>query len=736
MKAKKSEESEGSTCNAHVERNNTASLYQTCLKVKVLDVIHALKKQQKPIVGGIFATLTHLVMTKLGHVCLIVSLPPCHVATIPRINYTETTEGAVYKFALNGNRIKEVFSTTRKLWTDLTMPILKWIASITIKGTSAETSDSYQKPTITEIDGKYQKCSNESMGWSNVYDIVNAGPRNRFTIKTNAGHLIVHNCGYGGGVAAFLTFALAYGLDLDELAEAALPNIPPGVKREAMRWYQQSVETDKTYGLSEKIFVTCDSLKRMWRNAHPQTVSFWYDIEEAVKNAIQVPNIPFKCRKLTVRRDKAWLRIFLPSGRSICYPSARIENGQITYMGINPYSRKWERLKTYGGKLCLAKGTLVLTITGWMPIEIVSQDAYVWDGIEWVRTDGSVFNGNQEVIQAYGVWMTADHQVLTEKGWKSASQSKRYNRSSCRLPDGYELSRFRRKEISLESTLHLWTRNTHSSNIITKTKKKRYNCLLRMPKGTNNIMQEPKARNVKTPRFCRMEPHVSQMYSPFRQSMAKLWWSGNNGLQTLAKKFQQFLGRHGQNIPTRLIFRSHQQQCRLPPQKLPLGYVASTSSKYSTSSIRANSPRHNEYTGIGSPNRDCFKHALLSPGKKGKSSTTSGTPQHIAEVYDLINCGPRNRFVIATPDGPLIVHNCENICQAAARDVLAYNMPPIEKAGFEIVLTVHDEIISEAPDTPQFSAEGLSTLLSLNPDWAFDLPLSAAGFETYRYRKE
>ncbi|SPP31318.1 hypothetical protein ARAF_0437 [Arsenophonus endosymbiont of Aleurodicus floccissimus] len=63
-------------------------------------------------------------------------------------------------------------------------------------------------------------------------------------------------------------------------------------------------------------------------------------------------------------------------------------------------------------------------------------------------------------------------------------------------------------------------------------------------------------------------------------------------------------------------------------------------------------------------------------------------------------------------------------------------MPPIEKAGYEIVLTVHDEIISEAPDTPQFSAKELSKLLSVKRDWAFDLPLSAAGFETYRYRKE
>ncbi len=77
----------------------------------------------------------------------------------------------------------------------------------------------------------------------------------------------------------------------------------------------------------------------------------------------------------------------------------------------------------------------------------------------------------------------------------------------------------------------------------------------------------------------------------------------------------------------------------------------------------------------------------------------------------------------------------ENLCQAIARDVMAANMPLIEAAGYEITLTVHDEIISEAPDQPEFNADHLATLLSANPSWALDMPLAAAGFETYRYRK-
>ena len=78
----------------------------------------------------------------------------------------------------------------------------------------------------------------------------------------------------------------------------------------------------------------------------------------------------------------------------------------------------------------------------------------------------------------------------------------------------------------------------------------------------------------------------------------------------------------------------------------------------------------------------------------------------------------------------------ENICQAVARDVLASNMPLIEQAGYDIVLTVHDEVICEAPNTADFNADHLSQLLSTVPPWAEGLPLSSGGFESPRYKKD
>ena len=58
-----------------------------------------------------------------------------------------------------------------------------------------------------------------------------------------------------------------------------------------------------------------------------------------------------------------------------------------------------------------------------------------------------------------------------------------------------------------------------------------------------------------------------------------------------------------------------------------------------------------------------------------------------------MNCGPRHRFVVRGADGqPLIVHNCT---QAFARDVLAWNMPTLDAKGYRIVLSVHDELLTD-----------------------------------------
>ncbi|SDH41738.1 DNA polymerase I [Propionivibrio dicarboxylicus] len=158
---------------------------------------------------------------------------------------------------------------------------------------------------------------------------------------------------YEGGVGAFITGAATYGIDLDEMATAALPNVPADVLKESTEFYDWTVKKKRsTFGLSRDTFIACDALKRLWRYAHPAISSYWGELKEKVTAAINKPGETFIARRLKIRRDGAWLKIRLPSGRFLCYPSPQVDDkGQISYMGVNQYSRQWSRIKTYGGKI-------------------------------------------------------------------------------------------------------------------------------------------------------------------------------------------------------------------------------------------------------------------------------------------------------------------------------------------------------------------------------------------------
>jgi DNA polymerase len=157
--------------------------------------------------------------------------------------------------------------------------------------------------------------------------------------------------GYGGGVAAFLTFAAVYRMDLDALADAVHSTAPKDVLAAAYGMWEWAQRKHRTLGLPRNIYVACEALKAMWRAAHPATVGLWSDLEDAMRQAIRNPGVTLDVRELKVRRDGAWLRIRLPSGRYLCYIKPEVdEAGGITYWGVNQYTKQWGRIKTYGGK--------------------------------------------------------------------------------------------------------------------------------------------------------------------------------------------------------------------------------------------------------------------------------------------------------------------------------------------------------------------------------------------------
>lgn len=147
-------------------------------------------------------------------------------------------------------------------------------------------------------------------------------------------------CGYGGGVGAFQTMAKTYFVKVpDEQA---------------------------------------DEIKTRWREAHRNTVDYWYALERAAMDAVLNPgrktSAGSKGRQVHYRVAGSFLWCLLPGGRALCYPYPKIlqvrapwgdMKDSVTYMTVIDQNARmrgkiiedaaakgdWQRVSTYGGKL-------------------------------------------------------------------------------------------------------------------------------------------------------------------------------------------------------------------------------------------------------------------------------------------------------------------------------------------------------------------------------------------------
>jgi hypothetical protein len=165
-----------------------------------------------------------------------------------------------------------------------------------------------------------------------VYDIAMSGPRSRYTILTDAGPIIVHNCGYYLGWASFaqqlLTgflgappvrydrkFAQMLGVTRDDLM--GFMEGKPGAQRMA-----RMVEIPHTC-TEEELFIHCVCAKRIidtYRATAAPVTQFWRFLGERLEHSLFGGEVyEYKC----VRFEKE--TIVLPNGMALRYPDLKPE---------------------------------------------------------------------------------------------------------------------------------------------------------------------------------------------------------------------------------------------------------------------------------------------------------------------------------------------------------------------------------------------------------------------------
>ncbi|KWT72395.1 hypothetical protein APY04_0189 [Hyphomicrobium sulfonivorans] len=93
--------------------------------------------------------------------------------------------------------------------------------------------------------------------------------------------------------------------------------------------------------------------------------------------------------------------------------------------------------------------------------------------------------------------------------------------------------------------------------------------------------------------------------------------------------------------------------------------------------------------------------------------------------------GAAKKWMLQRAYGGLLV---ENATQAVARDCLATALLTLERAGYPVVMHVHDEVVCEVPHG-HGSLTDLTHKICVQNNWANHLPIVAEGWEGARYRK-
>ena len=194
-------------------------------------------------------------------------------------------------------------------------------------GTTWNVAKDYLKePSYIVSAVKYATESLETLGLSNikmncglkntntrvepVYDLLNAGPNHRFTVRTKHGAMIVHNCGYGVSAQKFSDTLLRSNVQLDDNLE----------QHAAIAAHAHAVYRQASFGITS-FWKQCDRVVRMLASTDKigQLGTFGAH-NEFIAGRDFIPGTQTNC---------AYLQ--LPNGYRLWYPNLRMYETQVIY---------------------------------------------------------------------------------------------------------------------------------------------------------------------------------------------------------------------------------------------------------------------------------------------------------------------------------------------------------------------------------------------------------------------
>lgn len=314
-----------------------------------------------------------------------------------------------------------------------------------------------------------------------------------------------------------------------------------------------------------------------------------------------------------------------------------------------------------GHPACLHPSTEVLTERrGWVKIVDVFKHERVFDGIEFVEHAGCSYSGYKEVIDTFDITMTPDHKLLIDDEWVRSD----------RVEDSEEIR---------QKALYQYKGD---DDCVSRMLQMRYSVRDNSPE--RNETQSIEQNSLSTLCAGSLPQHDWNQNSPDldgveascnRSIRQKLWWSWNHHLQRVGR-FHSVLTRYVTGLFRQSDDRTSRCEQAVLQRELHLGDNVPTTgeqtNKQNSNLQRRTNALSRISTSVGIQQNNVVNEteqrydsrrsgtgcSELDIRKKRKVDKCSKTGKTFAHVYDLVNCGPRHRFLIRNDAGEMFIsHN-------------------------------------------------------------------------------
>ena len=316
---------------------------------------------------------------------------------------------------------------------------------------------------------------------------------------------------------------------------------------------------------------------------------------------------------------------------------------------------------------CIATGQRVFTTRGLVPIQAILLSDKLWDGHEFVTHSGVISRGIKPIIEYAGLKATACHPVKTKEGWRTLGDCA--EKQTAIISTGIGRTAIRECEGYFARPGMAWSARTSFSACVVRVRQLWLQGIHRLGEFAQRIVERmsglQSAATSPEMAVCAGSQHEAALHESEGAKVRRLWRSGDRvpfrladyrrGLDSEELGYPGKLGMDGVGSDRKQRpLRTGEHSMGNSPREY--GEQAHEQMESVDAQVRNRAPGNKV-------RRDLFAFVAFCwnviRGNRGAVSQTIAQAE--GEVWDILNCGPRNSF---TCEG-LLVHNSGNIVRFA-----------------------------------------------------------------------